>query len=173
MMRNVVNGAVGGALATAVYSAVLMAGDRAGLIREKPPRRVARTVMSGRSSRPVPGENIVGTIAHYAFGAGCGSVLGLLSAGQRLPAPIGAAYGLVVWYLGHQGLAPAVGAYPPASRDSRGRQAVLVAGHLVWGTSLAIALNRLRIEKMAVGTGQPARDVRRHRTPSPQPVHAF
>src|SRR5690242_1472705 len=63
MMRNLVNGAVGGALATAVYSAMLMAADRAGLLEEPPPRRFARLNLPGRD-KPRRGENVLGTIAH-------------------------------------------------------------------------------------------------------------
>jgi hypothetical protein len=189
MMRNLVNGAVGGALATAVYSAVLMAGDKAGLLEDRRPRRLARASMrrsrgqgrgQGRRNRArpglspgvSPGESVVDTIAHYAFGAGCGSILGLLSTGQRVPAPIGAAYGLAVWYLGYQKLAPSVGACPPAGEDRAGRQALLLAGHLLWGASLTVVMNRLRFDKTAMTSGLPVRnrELQRNRTPSRQPA---
>ncbi|MEU7941526.1 DUF6789 family protein [Microbispora bryophytorum] len=173
MMRNLVNGAVGGALATAVYSAMLMAADRAGLLEEPPPRRFARLTLSGRD-KPRRGENVLGTIAHFAFGSSCGSMLGLLSAGQRVPVPIGTAYGLLVWYFGYQGLAPSIGAYPPLPKDRAGRQAALLAGHLLWGTALALALNRLRSEKapMTAGLAPRAREQVRRIMPTPEPVPA-
>jgi hypothetical protein len=185
MMRNLVNGAVGGALATAVYSAILMAGDKAGLVegrRNRRPTRAARGMRGtramrrrqalGRANRPAPGESALGTIAHYAFGATCGSVLGLLSAGQRVPTPIGAAYGLAVWYLGYQKLAPSVGACPTASEDGAARQALLLAGHLLWGASLTLVMNRLRFDRTALTAELPARtrELQRGRTPSPQPT---
>ncbi|GAA0389571.1 hypothetical protein GCM10009530_45860 [Microbispora corallina] len=167
MMRNLVNGAVGGALATAVYSAVLMAGEKAGLLEERPPRRFVRSMLPGRRGAG-PAESVLATIAHYAFGAACGSAFGLLSAGQRVPLPMGAAYGLAVWYLGYQGMAPSVGAFPPATEDRAGRQATLLAGHLVWGVSLALAVNRLRFEKAPLTT-PPVRTRRLH---APKiPVH--
>ncbi|WP_187280656.1 DUF6789 family protein [Microbispora sp. CSR-4] len=173
MMRNLVNGAVGGALATAVYSAMLMAADRAGLLEEPPPRRFARLSLSGRD-KPRRGENVLGTIAHFAFGSSCGSVLGLLSAGQRVPVPIGTAYGLLVWYFGYQGMAPSIGAYPPVPKDRPGRQAALLAGHLLWGTALAFALNRLRTEKgqMAAELAPGMREQVRRVMPTPEPAAA-
>ncbi|MEU8193692.1 hypothetical protein AB0C10_07910 [Microbispora amethystogenes] len=173
MMRNLVNGAVGGALATAVYSAMLMAADRAGLLEEPPPRRFARVTLPGRGSRPKPGESVLSTIAHYAFGSSCGTVLGLLSAGQRVPVPIGTAYGLLVWHFGCRGLAPAIGAYPPLPKDRPGRQATLLAGHLLWGTALVLALNRLRAERAPLTTELAPRlreEVRRPVIPAPEPV---
>ncbi|WP_169947932.1 DUF6789 family protein [Microbispora sp. H11081] len=173
MMRNLVNGAVGGALATAVYSAMLMAADRAGVLEEPPPRRFARLTFPGRE-KPRRGENVLGTIAHFAFGSSCGSVLGLLSAGQRVPVPIGTAYGLLVWYFGCQGMAPSIGVHPPVPKDRVGRQAALLAGHLLWGTALALALNRLRTTEKALTaelTPRVREQVRRV-MPAPQPVSA-
>jgi hypothetical protein len=147
MTRNLVNGAVGGALATAVYSAVLMAGDRAGLLDQPPPKKIMRITLPGSRHRRKPGEGVLATIAHFAYGSGAGAVLGLLFRGQRIPLPVGAAYGLAVWYASFQHVVPRLGAYPPISRDSPGRQALLALGHVVYGTSLAISMNRLRTDR--------------------------
>ncbi|WP_433500160.1 DUF6789 family protein [Sphaerimonospora sp. CA-214678] len=146
MMRNVMNGAIGGGLATAVYSAMSMAGDRAGLLGPQPPKQIAGITLPGRPRR-TSGDSVLGTISHFVFGAASGALLGLLSTGQRIPVPLGAAYGLAVWYAGHQGLMPPIGTLPPASEIRMSRHALPVASHLLWGTTLVLALNRLRCDK--------------------------
>ncbi|MBP2703072.1 hypothetical protein JOL79_04555 [Microbispora sp. RL4-1S] len=166
MMRNLVNGAVGGALATAAYSAVLMAADRAGLLDDRPAGRRSQMGLRLRRARSRRDDGALAAIGHYAFGAACGSALGLLSAGQRIPLPIGPAYGAAVWYLGFRGSAPAVGAVRPDCADRAGRQALLLVGHLMWGTALTVTLNRLRPEKIPAIRAE----VRTPRTPAPQPI---
>ncbi|MFC0863222.1 hypothetical protein ACFHYQ_13045 [Sphaerimonospora cavernae] len=140
------NGAIGGGLATAVYSAMSMAGDRAGLLGPRPPKRIAGIALPGRPRR-TSGDGILGTISHFVFGAASGALLGLLSTGQRIPVPLGTAYGLAVWYAGYQGLMPPIGTLPPASEIRMSRHVLPVASHLLWGTTLVLALNRLRPEK--------------------------
>ncbi|GAA4594467.1 hypothetical protein GCM10023194_61450 [Planotetraspora phitsanulokensis] len=171
MTRNMVNGAVGGALATAVYSAILMAGERAGLLGHPPPKRVMRVVLPGSRHRPKPGEGALATIGHFAYGSTAGAALGLLFRGQRVPLPVGAAYGLAVWYASFQHMMPRLGTYPPASRDSPGRQALLALGHMVYGTSLAISMNRLRSDRTPGARILPSEHPERSKflTP-PQPV---
>ncbi|WP_281282661.1 hypothetical protein [Nonomuraea terrae] len=39
---------------------------------------------------------------------------------------------------------PGLGILPPIQQDRPGRQAVLAAGHVVYGVTLARAMNRLR-----------------------------
>lgn len=143
MMRNLVNGAIGGGLATVVYSAMSMAGDRAGLLEPEPAGRIGGIKLPGRP-RPSSGDGMLKTISHFVSGAASGALLGLLSTGQRLPVPLGAAYGLAVWYAGSRGLTPAIGPLPPASETRMSRHALPVASHLLWGATLVLALNRLR-----------------------------
>ncbi|GII56929.1 hypothetical protein Pth03_53180 [Planotetraspora thailandica] len=158
MTRNLVNGAVGGALATAVYSAVLMAGDRAGLVgdpsREVAPRWFTRITPAGRTSRS--GESVLTTIGQFLYGSAAGAALGMLGGGRRVPLVMGAAYGLAVWYAGRRRLVPRMGGLPASYREVPGRQALLALGHMMYGASLAISMNRLRPDKAALGPVMPA-----------------
>ncbi|GAB2444794.1 DUF6789 family protein [Streptosporangium sandarakinum] len=143
-VRNLVRGAVAGAGATAVMSVVMLAGQRAGLMPDQPPKRIARAVLPGHRHRPKPGEKALGTIAHFGFGAACGSLLALLRGGRRAPVTLGAGYGLAIWLVSYQGWVPGFGILPPISGDRPGRPAVMAAGHVVYGTVLAVLLDRLR-----------------------------
>ncbi|GII54260.1 hypothetical protein Pth03_26490 [Planotetraspora thailandica] len=169
-----VNGAVGGAIATGVYSAVLMAGKRAGLLDHPPPKKVMRILLPGSRHRPKPGENAFATIAHFAYGSSAGAVLASLFRGQQVPLPIGAAYGLALWYAGFQHWTPRIGALPPVSHDDPRRQALLALGHVVYGVSLALSMNMLSARKGPAARISPAEGYEYQRskflTPQPQPA---
>ncbi|MBB2911097.1 hypothetical protein FHS43_002362 [Streptosporangium becharense] len=144
MKRDLVKGAAGGAFATAVMSVVMLAGTRAGLMPDQPPKRIARAFLPGYKHRPKQGEGVLGAVTHFGFGSGCGALLALASGGRRVPVALGAAYGLAIWVVSYQGWVPGLGILPPISRDRPGRPAVMAAGHVVYGTMLALAVNRLR-----------------------------
>ncbi|MCK2218466.1 DUF1440 domain-containing protein [Actinomadura sp. ATCC 31491] len=143
MVRNLLRGAAGGAVATAVMSLVMVAGSRTGLMPDQPPKRIARAALPGHRHRPKPGEGVAGALAHFGFGMTAGSLYGLLTRGRRIPAPVGVGYALAIWVSSYQGWVPKLGILPPAAEDRPGRQAVMVAGHLAYGLTLATVLNRL------------------------------
>ncbi|GAA2876818.1 hypothetical protein GCM10010517_38090 [Streptosporangium fragile] len=158
MAHDLVRGAAGGVLATAVMSVVMLAGSRAGLMRDQPPKRIARAFLPGHKHRPKRGEGVLGAITHFGFGAACGSLLALASGRRRVPVTLGVAYGLAIWAVSYQGWVPGLGILPPISRDRPGRPAVMAAGHVVYGTVLALAVNRLGGgpgERQGTGGGRP------------------
>ncbi|GIH73708.1 hypothetical protein Plo01_01370 [Planobispora longispora] len=130
-------------LATAAMSVVMVAGDRAGLMRDQPPKRITRAFLPGNRHRPKPGEGVLGALAHAGFGAAGGALFGLLARGHRPPVPAGVGYALAIWLASYQGWVPALGILPPISRDRPGRVAVMGAGHVVYGAALAAAMSRL------------------------------
>jgi hypothetical protein len=140
MLRNLLKGALAGTAATTAMSAVMLAGQRAGLMRDQPPRRIVRGLLPGHRRRVKPGEKPLALLTHYAFGSAFGALLAVLSRGRGVSVPIGAGYGLAIWLASYEGWVPSVAAIPPAHRDSRGRVAVMTAGHLVYGGVLARAL---------------------------------
>jgi hypothetical protein len=144
MMRNLAEGALSGVLATAAMSAVMLAGDRAGLMGEHPPKRIARAALPGHRHRPKPGEGVLGAVAHFAFGAASGALFAVTMDGREPRLPLGVAYGLAIWAVSYQGWVPGLGIMPPVHRDRPGRQVVMAAGHVVYGTVLLLVLNRLR-----------------------------
>ncbi|MDP9865946.1 MULTISPECIES: DUF6789 family protein [Streptosporangium] len=143
MTRDLVNGAAGGVLATAVMSAVMLAGDRAGLMPDQPPKRIARAFLPGHRHRPKRGEGALGAITHFGFGAACGALYALTCGRRRPPVALGVAYGLAIWLVSYQGWVPRLGILPPISGDRPGRPAVMAAGHAVYGAVLALVVNGL------------------------------
>ncbi|MFB4284585.1 MULTISPECIES: DUF6789 family protein [unclassified Nonomuraea] len=143
MMRNLLRGAISGAVATAAMSAVMVAGQRAGMMADQPPKRIARAALPGREHRRKPGEGLLGAAAHVGFGSASGALFGLMTRGRHAPVALGVAYALTIWVGSYAGWVPRLGALPPIQRDRPGRQAVLAAGHLVYGAALARTMNRL------------------------------
>ncbi|WP_031172387.1 DUF6789 family protein [Streptosporangium roseum] len=143
MTRDLVNGAVGGVLATAAMSVVMLAGDRMGLMPDQPPKRIARAILPGHLHRPKSGEGVLGAITHFGFGAACGALYALVRGRRRTPILLGAGYGLAIWFVSYEGWVPRLGILPPVSGDRPGRPAVMAAGHVVYGTVLVLAVNRL------------------------------
>ncbi len=143
MMRELVNGAVSGLLATAAMSTVMVAGERAGLMHGQPPKHIVRGLLPGSERRRKQGEGVLGAVAHFGFGAASGAAIGLLSRKRRGRLPLGVGYALAIWVVSYAGWAPRLSALPPLARDEPGRQGVMAVGHVVYGATLAFLLNRL------------------------------
>ncbi|MFE3448804.1 hypothetical protein ACFXJ8_07685 [Nonomuraea sp. NPDC059194] len=142
MLRQLVRGAFAGVTATTAMSAVMLAGDKAGLMGDQPPKHVVRGLLPGHPGRAKTGEKPLAVLAHYAFGAGAGALLGLVTRGRGTAWPVGAAYGLAIWLAGYEGWVPTLTAMPPAHRDQPGRPLVMALGHVVFGSVLAHSLRR-------------------------------
>ncbi|MET9344212.1 DUF6789 family protein [Nonomuraea sp. NPDC003804] len=142
MMSQLVRGAFAGTTATTAMSAVMLAGDKVGLMREHPPKHITRALLPGHPHRPKPGEKPMAVLAHYAFGAGAGALLALVTRGRGAPLPVGVAYGLAIWLASYEGWVPSLTRLPPAHRDQPGRQLVMALGHVVFGSVLAASLRR-------------------------------
>lgn len=138
-MTRLLRGAVAGTLATVPMSVVMLAGDR--LVGRQPPEAIVRTALDAAPVE-VP-EVAVGPLAlaaHLGFGAALGAVAALVP--RRGPVK-GVALALAAYAASYQGWVPALGVLPPASRDHRGRPAVMLAAHVVYGAVLGVLENRL------------------------------
>ncbi|MGN9843281.1 DUF6789 family protein [Nonomuraea sp. H19] len=149
-------GALGGAAATAAMSVVMIAGSRAGLMREQPPKHITRAALPGHKHRPKPGEGVLGALAHLGFGITAGALYGLIAKGRRTPAALGLGYALTIWISSYEGWIPSLDILPPISRDQPGRPIVMAAGHVVYGTVLTLTLNRLNTQHPVKDADAPA-----------------
>jgi uncharacterized membrane protein YagU involved in acid resistance len=139
-------GAAAGLVAT-VPMTIVMEGLRAALPAERhrrmPPREVVdRTVektieTTGEGAQLDAGDRVaLTTIAHFAFGAAAGAVYGAAVGSRRASILTGLAYGLTVWAAAYGVGLPSLGLHPAAPRDTKDRNWVLVASHVVWGATL-------------------------------------
>jgi len=117
-------------------SAVMLAGDRLGMMGEQPPtimaRRALRKVGVDRTDTAV---SLTAPLAHIGFGALGGLMYTLLR--RLVPgvpgSVLGATFGLAVWVVSYKGWIPALGILPPPEKDRAGRPTVMVAAHVVYG----------------------------------------
>jgi hypothetical protein len=136
----VIEGAAGGAVATVAMSALMLVGDRIGLMSDQPPTAVTRRALQEAGvDRPAEAASAVAPVAHLAFGILGGVVYAI---GRRLlpgvPAWVsGIAFGLGVWAVSYKGWIPALGILPPPERDEPGRPPVMIAAHVVYGLVLS------------------------------------
>ena len=128
-----------GVIATGVMSAVMIAGDRVGLIGEQPPVAITRKALRVAGvDRPAGAAAVVGPVAHLAFGAGGGMTYGLV---RRLVPNVprgwlGGAFGLAVWAVSYEGWIPALRILPAVEDDRPCRPAVMVVAHVLYGLVL-------------------------------------
>jgi len=135
-----VAGLSAGAVATVAMSAVMVTGNRIGLMSEQPPTVVTTSAMrSAGIQRPAAAASLIAPVSHLGFGAAGGVLYALV---RRLVPGVpgivlGVAFGLAVWAVSYRGWIPALGILPPPASDERGRPAVMVAAHVVYGLVLA------------------------------------
>lgn len=149
--RNIVIGAVGGSVATAAMSVVMLVASRLGLTAQLPPGRIAEEAIEAATNRPATRdeEKVVASIAHAAFGVSGGVMFGVLVSSLRRATygpmvGIGAAYATCVWLVSYQGWVPGLRIMPPASRDDPGRVITMLVAHWVYGAVLGLVLAGLR-----------------------------
>ena len=78
------------------------------------------------------------TVAHLAFGTAAGAVYGAAIGSRRSSVLKGIAYGLGVWAVAYGVGLPSLGLHPAAPDDTKDRNEVLIASHVVWGAVLGL-----------------------------------
>ncbi len=139
-----VRGAADGVVATAVMSAAMLLAKRSCAMGEMPPEKItARFLNRAGVPRTAEQQDALAIAFHFAFGAVGGACFRLAAA--RIPAPavpLGMAYGTGIWAVSYMGWVPALRIMPPADRDRRGRQLAMIAGHLMYGSTLGLLVAR-------------------------------
>jgi uncharacterized membrane protein YagU involved in acid resistance len=160
-VSRMVVGSLAGLAATVPMTAFMKAAFRALPARERyplPPRLITENVgeKAGVWDELSEPERKAATLAaHYGYGAAVGAVYGLLAPSLPLPPALrGVGYGLGVWAVSYLGLLPGMRLFPPATEEPAGRNALMIAAHLVWGWALGAM----------AGTGD-----ERHETSADQP----
>jgi hypothetical protein len=89
--------------------------------------------------------------AHFGYGAATGAMYALFRPGGGiLP---GAAYGLLVWTVSYFGIMPGLRILKPAHAHPGRRNALMIAGHLIWGSTMARTLRELEVAEQEVLAG--------------------
>jgi len=173
--HNVLCGAAAGCAATVPMTLVMEAlrialpGEQH---RRMPPREIVdRTIEKGEETTGGAAELDSGdrvaltTVAHLAFGTAAGAVYGAAIGSRRSSVLSGIAYGLGVWAVAYGVGLPSLGLHPAATDDTKDRNEVLIASHVVWGAVLGL-LSRATIFGSGVSKQRTskARNARRYAT---------
>jgi uncharacterized membrane protein YagU involved in acid resistance len=139
-VKRALRGAGAGALATGLMSSLMMGAKQVGLVGGMPPEKITATMLDragvGHSGAQ---QDALATVLHFGFGATAGAAFGVIAPRPLIVrVPAGLAYGAAIWGVSYMGWVPALGIMPPADRDRRDRQTVMLAAHLVYGTALAV-----------------------------------
>jgi len=88
-----------------------------------------------------------GLAVHFTYGSAWGLLFGLLQASRRRrPVACGALYGLLVYLVGPACLVPAMKIMRRPAEEPPVRTIMLLAGHILYGVSLATVFDRLEQE---------------------------
>jgi hypothetical protein len=143
-MKSLIRGAAAGTIATALMSALMLAGRKLGVTGQLPPEKITVKALRRVGVHPnAEQQDALATSLHFAFGAGAGAAFGVIARRVPVPSvPLGVAYGTAIWGVSYMGWIPSLGLMPHAARDRRGRQAVMLAGHIVFGAALGVLAGR-------------------------------
>lgn len=141
-----IGGAAAGFAATVPMTAVMEA-LRAALPAEQhrqiPPREVVDHAIdvaaetTGHTADLDPADRTAITaIVHLGIGAAAGAVYAAIIGPRRSSALSGIAYGMAVWALAYGVGLPSLRLHPAATRDTKDRNELLIASHIVWGAVL-------------------------------------
>lgn len=146
MIRESMEGALAGLAATAPMTTVMELGFNQLPHSQRyalPPREI--TAIVGEEAG-VWGElsetqkEVATWAAHFGYGSAMGAIYGAVTPRHCRNAWTGAAFGLGVWAGSYLGLLPGLGVLRPATQHPAGRNALMIAAHLVWGAALGQAL---------------------------------
>ena len=133
-------GVLAGLGATVVLTGLREAWAKAGLVFETAPMQVVdRMEEAGLVGDLSPrGRLMLGSIAHFAYGAGTGAAFGLLrkETGTRAEeAAVGSALGVLAWGAGWSSWLPLTGVHSPPWSQRTPRVLLPVIDHAVFGAA--------------------------------------
>jgi uncharacterized membrane protein YagU involved in acid resistance len=136
-------GLISGVVATGPMTAAMIAWHRrlpAGERYPLPPREITmklarKTGVAAELSAET--RSAATLLAHFGYGAAAGAVYTALPQPWRSNATRGGViYGLIVWLTSYLGLLPSARILTPATEHPAGRNALMIAAHVVWGLAL-------------------------------------
>ena len=94
---------------------------------------------------PEPHHQALTMAAHFGYGSSMGALYGLIFPREtKAPMLQGTAFGLGVWAASYLGLLPALGILKPATHHPPRRTLLMIAAHIVWGSTLGVLTNTAR-----------------------------
>jgi hypothetical protein len=143
MNRRLLHGALAGIAATAAMTVAMNRMFRALPERERyplPPRELTEAVAGGPAAAKPSSSAGAAMAAHFAFGAVTGAGFALQ---DRRDVASGSAFAIGIWGASYLGWIPAAGLLRSATSHPARRNALMLAAHIIWGSTLATVLREL------------------------------
>src|SRR5687768_11765074 len=138
-MRKLIRGAVCGAIATVpmtIFMKILHRSVPSERGDPLPPKQITKNAaeLVGLEENLDKGEiQILTNINHFGFGGFIGALYELTEADRKASLSDGINYGLKVWGTSYLGWLPLIGLHKNAVNDRLERNALMIAGHVIWG----------------------------------------
>lgn len=151
MIDLVIAGVVGGVVGAIPMTAAMLAFKRVLPRWEQyalPPREITLEAAAKAGVdelvRDEPQATLITGATHFGFAAATGAIYGALFPRIRLPFWMkGVLFSLMVWSASYLGWVPALGFLPPATRQPKERNLLMIAAHLIWGITTAYTAERI------------------------------
>ena len=123
-----------------------------------PPREIVESGLRVATKRSLGehGRQTATIAAHFGYGAATGALYAL--AAPRGSILSGAAYGFMVWVVSYFGIMPGLLILRPAHDHPGRRNALMIAAHPVWGSTLARMLRDPQFAEREIFAGDVAPD---------------
>lgn len=154
-VQTFMRGFVAGFTGTVAMTAVITVEVLTGLMREEPaPETVsahAEEAVGLREHLPEPAFQVSWLMQHFGYGTngGVGYALARRFLPVEQPVLAGMMYGIALYLIGYAGWLPVLHLYPLPQRNPRRKVAMLVAEHLVYGTTTALVYQALSAQAAA------------------------
>lgn len=150
LLIEAVAGAIAGFVATVPMTAAMALMYRR-LRRDErhplPPQHITEHALERAGADDDVDRSARGRLAlavHFGFGAAAGALYGPVGARATAPVASGVLYALGVWAMSYLGWLPALRLLPPATHESRGRNALMIVAHVVWGAVMGAIVGAMR-----------------------------
>jgi uncharacterized membrane protein YagU involved in acid resistance len=154
-------GALAGMVGTAAMTAAMRALHRRLPPQQRyplPPREIIQKVLPEPAERGLTEEHRQSLTMAGHFGYGAATAALYAAAGAPASAGLGALYGVLVWGGSYLGWIPGMRILEPATRHPAQRNGLMIACHLVWGTTMATTLRELQRANVEIFAGNVTRD---------------
>jgi uncharacterized membrane protein YagU involved in acid resistance len=112
-----------------------------------PPERITKKLVkrvSGGKRMNKAQQVGVTLLLHFGYGSNMGMLYAPIARKVQLPPALkGAIFGLLVWFGSYVGIAPVINLPDAAPKQPLQRKAMMIAAHLVWGSTLGVTENML------------------------------
>jgi uncharacterized membrane protein YagU involved in acid resistance len=149
MSWRILRGALAGLMATLPMSAAMEVGAEQLPSKERyplPPRLITHrlTRVAGLDGElDEQGTQALTAVAHFSYGATMGAIYSSIVPRRHMGPSTGIVFGLGVWAASYLGALPALGILSPVTDHPARRTALMIAAHVVWGSTMGATLQAL------------------------------